>query len=327
MQTQKSQSDIALMRARWEEAGKFFAGEEGRQRFTNTGLLGASLIGTFFVGKSVYPVVKRGLRDFFFRPRLLSKFEAPPASSVFAKPLQAKLDTVVAATQTTWKRGGYFGHLLLHGQPGTGKTLFARQLALASGMEFAMLSGPAFDQFDDANAIIEIKSLFSWANRSKKGLLLFVDEAESFLEDRRKQGRSKVLNEWISHTGTETRRFMTVYATNRPEVLDSAVVSRVTRAIHIPAPGASEIAGMLRQFWKRMLPGVVWDASVDIDAIARDLHEKDFVGRDVVNLTISLQQALAVQESVQLTAIMVAEAVEEIVQKKHILVSIVDSKQ
>jgi ATP-dependent 26S proteasome regulatory subunit len=61
---------------------------------------------------------------------------------------------------------------------GTGKTLWARSRAESSGLEFVSITGPAFDQFTSAEAIVEIKRLFKWANRSRKGLLLFVDEAE-----------------------------------------------------------------------------------------------------------------------------------------------------
>lgn len=46
------------------------------------------------------------------------------------------------------------------------------------------MTGPSFDQFKSNEAIVEIKTLFSWAKKSKRGLLLFIDEADSFLEHR-----------------------------------------------------------------------------------------------------------------------------------------------
>ena len=46
------------------------------------------------------------------------------------------------------------------------------------------MSGPSFDQFQRGQAIQEIRDLFEWAKSRKNGVLLFVDEADSFLEDR-----------------------------------------------------------------------------------------------------------------------------------------------
>jgi len=139
---------------------------------------------------------------------------------------------------------------MLYGKPGTGKTLFAEKLARESNMDFAVMSGPSFDQFKPADAVVEIKNLFSWANRKKRGLLLFVDEADSFLEDRTTLDpeRVRVLNEWLNQTGTESRKFMCVYETNRPEVLDPAVQSRITRSIEMTPPSTPEILRMLEQY-------------------------------------------------------------------------------
>jgi hypothetical protein len=68
--------------------------------------------------------------------------------------------------------------------------------------------GPAFDQFAPHEAIVEIKNLFSWANKTRNGLLLFIDECDSFLEDRATLSpeRVRVLNEFINQTGTESRK-------------------------------------------------------------------------------------------------------------------------
>lgn len=57
-----------------------------------------------------------------------------------------------------------------------------------------------------------------------------------------------MLNEWLNQTGTESRKFMCVYETNRPEVLDPAVQSRITRSIEMPPPHYPEILRMLEQY-------------------------------------------------------------------------------
>lgn len=60
------------------------------------------------------------------------------------------------------------------------------------------------------DAVTEMNRLFQWANKSRKGLILFVDEAEAFL----RQGRG-------THTGTseETRNVLSVLLEHKLSVL------------------------------------------------------------------------------------------------------------
>jgi len=225
------------------------------------------------------------------------------------------------------------------------KTLFSAKLALESGMDFAIMSGPSFDQFKPQDAIIEIKNLFKWANNSKKGILLFVDEADSFLEDRSTihPNRIPVLNEWINQTGTESRKFMCVYETNRPECLDPAVQSRITQSIEFIAPSHQEILRMLVQyidqyivkdlgrrrntgFLSRWFPflfgGKLLHINADaliprLEAIAVYLANKNFVGRDVTNLVIALSQAAYASPDLKLTDELVDLVVEQQITKKE----------
>ena len=78
-----------------------------------------------------------------------------------------------------------------HCTAGTGKTLLARQLAKASGMDYAIMSGGDVSSLSatgsngsGTSAVDQLHALFKWASRSSKGLLLFIDEAEAFLSSR-----------------------------------------------------------------------------------------------------------------------------------------------
>ena len=61
--------------------------------------------------------------------------------------------------------------------------------------------------------------LFDWSERSRKGLLLFIDEADAFLGrrgDEMSEGLRGALNALLFRTGDQSRDFMVVLATNRP---------------------------------------------------------------------------------------------------------------
>jgi ATPase family AAA domain-containing protein 3A/B len=249
------------------------------------------------------------------------------------------MDSIIQATRNTSSRGGFYGHVMLFGPPGTGKTLFAEKLARESKMDFALMTGPSFDQFKSNEAIVEIKTLFSWAKKSKRGLLLFIDEADSFLEHRSTLNpeRIRVLNEWISQTGTETRQFMCVYATNRAEVLDPAIQSRITRSFEFPAPSEEELLGMLQQYiqmylideiglketkqwWKRAVTKRIDISSVDyaiMRSLAAEFAKHRFVGRDVTNFVISVAQEAYADPNFAVTPLMLAEVMRDQIKKKQ----------
>ena len=70
-----------------------------------------------------------------------------------------------------------FRNVLLYGPPGTGKTMFAKTLALNSGMDYAIMTGGDVAPLGK-DSVTEIHKLFDWSSKSRKGLVLFVDEAD-----------------------------------------------------------------------------------------------------------------------------------------------------
>jgi ATPase family AAA domain-containing protein 3A/B len=84
-----------------------------------------------------------------------------------------------------------FRHLMLYGPPGTGKTMCAKRLALTSGLDYAIMSGGDVGPLG-SDAVTQLHSIFTWANASPNGLLLFIDEAEAFLGSRSKANMSEV---------------------------------------------------------------------------------------------------------------------------------------
>jgi len=102
---------------------------------------------------------------------------------VLEENLTSQLNKVAVATANTKKNKAPFRHLMLHGPPGTGKTMFAKNLAKNSGLEYAILTGGDVAPLG-RDGVTEIHKLFDWAHTSRKGLMLFVDEADAFLKNR-----------------------------------------------------------------------------------------------------------------------------------------------
>ena len=98
--------------------------------------------------------------------------------------LDRRLRRVATSTANTKKNNAPFRHLLLHGPPGTGKTMFAKGLARESGLHYAIMTGGDVAPLGK-DAVTEIHKLFDWAGTTNKGVLLFVDEADAFLRKRR----------------------------------------------------------------------------------------------------------------------------------------------
>ena len=74
---------------------------------------------------------------------------------------------------------------------GTGKTLVAKRMARTSGLDYAIMSGGDVAPLG-GNAVTQLHSMFDWAETSRKGLLLFIDEADAFL-GRRSGNQSEVI--------------------------------------------------------------------------------------------------------------------------------------
>lgn len=67
-----------------------------------------------------------------------------------------------------------------HPYVGTGKSMAAKRLARTAGLDYAIMSGGDVAPLG-GKAVQQLHELFDWAERSRRGLLLFIDEADAFL--------------------------------------------------------------------------------------------------------------------------------------------------
>lgn len=82
--------------------------------------------------------------------------------------------------------------------------MFAKNLAQHSGLEYAILTGGDIAPLG-RDAVTELHKLFEWAKTSRRGLLLFVDEADAFLQSREttkiSEDQRNALNAFLYRTG------------------------------------------------------------------------------------------------------------------------------
>mmetsp|Transcript_13697 Transcript_13697/g.42395 ORF Transcript_13697/g.42395 Transcript_13697/m.42395 type:complete len:354 (-) Transcript_13697:399-1460(-) len=170
---------------------------------------------------------------------------------ILKESLEHRLGQVALSAKHAKANGAPFRHVLLHGPPGTGKTMFAKQLATYSGLDYAILTGGDISPLG-RDAVTEIHRLFDWARHSQHGLLIFIDEAEAFLRNRVSGNFSEDLrnafNAFLYCTGEPSYDFMVVYASNTPEEFDWAVNDRIDEIIEFNLPNELERRRMLVQY-------------------------------------------------------------------------------
>lgn len=210
--------------------------------------------------------------------------------------------------------GTPFRHLMLYGPPGTGKTLFARTLARQSGLDYAVMSGGDLGPLGHEGPN-ELHKLFGWAQRSKRGLVLFVDEADAFL--RKGRGSDSAMSEdarnalsvFLHYTGTENARVAVILATNVPSVIDRAVIDRIDEAFEFPKPAYAERVTMLHLFLNQYIhkptkrgKGIQVEETIN-DSFIEDIAKKTegLSGRQLAKLVLAFQSAVFGSGTTKLT--------------------------
>ncbi|MFC1894728.1 AAA family ATPase, partial [Candidatus Dependentiae bacterium] len=148
-----------------------------------------------------------------------------------------------------------FRNTLFYGLPGTGKTMFAKKLALYCNMDFAIMSGADFAQFKNGEGITELHKLFDWAEQSNRGMLIFIDEADAFLRDRRvlNNHERNLVNAFLSRTGESSNKFTIILASNYENELDPAVLSRIHKKIYFPLPETHEREKIIKLYFNKYI--------------------------------------------------------------------------
>ncbi|EDW34424.1 GL22252 [Drosophila persimilis] len=225
--------------------------------------------------------------------RLRSKPADALQGVVLNPSLEERLRDIAIATKNTRINRGLYRNVLMHGPPGT---------------------------------------VFDWSHASRRGLLLFVDEADAFLRKRSSEKISEdlraALNAFLYRTSEQNPKFMLVLASNTPEQFDYAINDRLDEMVEFTLPGLDERERLLRLYFDKY---VLQPAASGARRFKLDTFDygktcskmaqlcKGMSGREISKLGVSWQAAVYASEDGVLSEKMVMDrcysAVEQHKQK------------
>ncbi len=177
--------------------------------------------------------------------------------------------------------------VLLMGPPGTGKTLLARAIAGEAGVPFFSISGSDFVEMFVGVGASRVRDLFEQGKKHAP-CIIFIDEIDAVGRhrgsgmggghDEREQTLNQLLVEMDGFEASEG--VIIIAATNRPDVLDSAILrpGRFDRRINVDRPDVKGREGILAVHTKK----VPLSDDVELALLARGTP--GFSGADLENL-------------------------------------------
>ncbi|MCR5698131.1 MAG: ATP-dependent zinc metalloprotease FtsH [Treponemataceae bacterium] len=177
--------------------------------------------------------------------------------------------------------------VLLVGNPGTGKTLMARAVAGEAGVSFLHISGSDFVEMFVGVGASRVRDLFEQA-RKIKPCIIFIDEIDAVGRargaglggghDEREQTLNQLLVEMDGFDSTPG--IIVLAATNRPDVLDSALLrpGRFDRQVTVSLPDLLERKAILNVHAEK----IQMDEKVDLEKLARSTPGMS--GADLANI-------------------------------------------
>tara|TARA_Y100001968_G_scaffold98125_1_gene88069 strand:+ start:1537 stop:3384 length:1848 start_codon:yes stop_codon:yes gene_type:complete len=205
--------------------------------------------------------------------------------------------------------------VLLVGPPGTGKTLLAKAVAGEASVPFFSISGSEFVEMFVGVGASRVRDLFEQAKKNAP-CIVFIDEIDAVGRqrgaglgggnDEREQTLNQLLTEMDGFEGNTG--IIIVAATNRPDVLDSALMrpGRFDRQVTVDRP---DYSGRL-QILKVHARDKTLSKGVDLDQVAR--RTPGFTGADLANLLNEAAILAARRELTEVSNEEIGDAIERV---------------
>jgi cell division protease FtsH len=205
-----------------------------------------------------------------------------------------ELQEIIQFLKTPEQFSGLGGRIpkgvLLVGPPGTGKTLLAKATAGEAGVPFFETSGSEFVEMFVGVGAARVRDLFEQARKAAPAII-FIDEIDAIGQsrasavrmggnDEREQTLNQLLSEIDGFRAEKDKPVIIMAATNRPEVLDQALLraGRFDRQITVSAPDLTGRLQILRIHTKN----IKLSPDFDVDRAAR--MTPGFSGADLENV-------------------------------------------
>ena len=176
--------------------------------------------------------------------------------------------------------------ILLYGPPGTGKTLLAKAVANESGANFISIKGPEVFSMWVGESEKKIRDIFRRAKQVAPAIIFF-DEIDAIVPRRGGVASSSHVSENVvsmiltEMSGLEElHNIVVIAATNRPDMLDPAILrpGRFDRQILVPAPDEKSRLQVLKIHTKNMPV----EKGVDVSKMAKEMD--GYTGADIENV-------------------------------------------
>jgi cell division protease FtsH len=205
--------------------------------------------------------------------------------------------------------------VLLVGPPGTGKTLLAKAIAGEAGVPFFSISGSEFVEMFVGVGASRVRDLFKKAKENAP-CIIFIDEIDAVGRqrgtgigggnDEREQTLNQLLTEMDGFEGNTG--IIIIAATNRPDVLDSALLrpGRFDRQVQVDLPSYKGRLGILEVHARNKK----LDPTVSLEAIAR--RTPGFSGAELANMLNEAAILTARRRKETITTLEIDDAIDRV---------------
>ncbi|XP_065391239.1 ATPase family AAA domain-containing protein 3C-like isoform X2 [Macaca fascicularis] len=201
-------------------------------------------------------------------------------------------------------------------------------LALNLGMDYAIMTGEDL-ALRGREGVTAMHELFDWANTSRRGFLLFMDDAEAFLRKPATEEMSNYYlrvaqNAFLNHTRQRSNKFMLVLASRDPKQLHPDIHDRIDVMFYFDPPGPEERERLLRMYLDKyvLMPATEGKqrlklAQFDYGRKCEEIAEltKGMSAREIAQLAQSWQDTAYASEDGVLTEAMLDAHVEDFVEQ------------